>query len=83
MKVYDVFSKLSERDMPLVRIEEIVIASLMQGIKDPQYTVITDEPDGLTELDRMLKAELLSENKKVAYVMYGTELIAAVGYRED
>ncbi len=81
MKIYDVFSKLAERDMPLVRIEEIVIASLMQGIKDPQYAVITDEPDGLTELDRMLINELLSENRKVAYVMCGTELIAVIGYK--
>ena len=34
MKISDIFSKLKEKDLPVAKIEEIVIANLVQGIND-------------------------------------------------
>lgn len=83
MKIYDIFSKYKEELLPLDRIAEIVTTSLEQGIKDTTYDVVLDEPVELGYNDRMCSEELLSEDKKVAYIMNGKELVAIVGYRND
>lgn len=83
MKIFDVFSKLKEKDLPVAKIEEIVIANLAQGINDSEFDVKLDEPADLSENDRMCRDELFSENKKVVYIMRGAELIAVVGYKDN
>ena len=40
MKISDIFSKLKEKDLPVAKIEEIVIANLVQGINDSEFDVI-------------------------------------------
>ena len=81
MKIFDIFSKLKEKDLPVAKIEEIVIANLVQGINDSEFDVKLDDPADLSENDRMCRDELLSANKKVAYVMCDAELIAVIGYK--
>jgi hypothetical protein len=44
MKIFDIFSKLKEKDLPVAKIEEIVIANLVQGINDSEFDV---NPDSL------------------------------------
>ena len=39
--------------------------------------------DALSENDRMCRDELFSENKKVVYIMRGSELIAVVVYKDS
>ena len=55
----------------------------MQGINDSEFDVKLDEPADLSENDRMCRDELFSENKKVVYIMRGSELIAVVGYKDS
>ena len=55
----------------------------MQGINDSEFDVKSDEPADLSENDRMCRDELFSENKKVVYIMRGSELIAVVGYKDS
>ena len=52
MKIFDIFSKLKEKDLPVAKIEEIVIANLVQGINDSEFDVKLDEPADLSENDR-------------------------------
>ena len=68
MKIFDIFSKLKEKDLPVAKIEEIVIANLVHGINDSEFDVKLDDPADLSENDRMCRDELFSENKKVVYI---------------
>jgi len=45
MKIFDIFSKLKEKDLPVAKIEEIVIANLVQGINDSELIEITAEAE--------------------------------------
>ena len=83
MRIFDVFSRLKEKELPLAKIEEIVTAHLVQGINDLEFDVKSEAPADLSENDRMCRDELHSENKKVVYVMRGAELIAVVGYKDN
>ena len=83
MKIFDIFSKLKEKDLPVAKIEEIVTANLAQGINDSEFDVKSEEPADLSENDRMCRDELFSENKKVVYIMRGAEMIAVVGYKDN
>lgn len=83
MRILDIFSRLKERDLPIVKIEEIVTECLVQGINDSEFDVKSEEPADLSENDRMCTDELLSENKKIVYIMRGSELIAIVGYKDN
>ena len=83
MKIFDIFSKLKEKELPVAKIEEIITANLVQGINDSEFDVKFDEPVDLSENDRMCRDELFSENKKVVYIMRGAELIAVVGYKDN
>lgn len=83
MKIFDIFSKLKEKELPVGKIEAIVIANLVHGINDSEFDVKLDDPADLSENDRMCRDELFSENKKVVYIMRGAELIAVVGYKDN
>ncbi len=83
MKIFDIFSKLKEKELPVGKIEEIVTANLVQGINDSEFDVKSEEPADLSENDRICRDELFSENKKVVYIMRGSELIAVVGYKDS
>ena len=83
MKIFDIFSKLKEKELPVAKIEEIITANLVQGINDSEFDVKSEEPADLSENDRMCRDELFSENKKVVYIMRGAELIAFVGYKDS
>ena len=78
-----IFSKLREKELPVGKIEEIVIANLVQGINDAEFDVKSEEPADLSENDRMCRDELFSENKKVVYIMRGAEMMAVVGYKDN
>lgn len=45
MKISDIFSKLKEKDLPVAKIEEIVIANLVQGINDSELIEIIAEAE--------------------------------------
>ena len=83
MKIFDIFSKLKEKELPVGKIEKVVTANLVQGINDSEFDVKSEEPADLSENDRMCRDELFSENKKVVYIMRGSELIAVVGYKDS
>lgn len=83
MKIFDIFSKLKEKELPVGKIEAIVTANLVQEINDSEFDVKSEEPADLSENDRMCRDELFSENKKVVYIMRGSELIAVVGYKDS
>ena len=44
MKIFDIFSKLKEKELPVGKIEAIVTADLVQGINDSEFDV---NPDSL------------------------------------
>lgn len=77
----DVFSWLSEKEIGIEEIENIFLKSY-EGIADNTYVIVYEIPEN-TETDMIdCKNELLSEGKKVAYMMRAGVLVAVIGYRD-
>lgn len=81
MTVLDVFSWLSEKEIGIEEIENIFLKSY-ERIADNTYEIVYEIPEN-TETDMIdCKNELLSEGKKVAYMMRAGVPIAVIGYRD-
>lgn len=81
MTVLDVFSWLSEKEIGIEEIENIFLKSY-EGIADNTYEIVYEIPEN-TETDMIdCKNELLSEGKKVAYMMRAGVPVAVIGYRD-
>lgn len=81
MTVLDAFSWLSEKEIAIEEIENIFLKSY-KGIADNAYEIVYEIPEntGTDMID--CKNELLSEGKKVAYMMRAGEPVAVMGYRD-
>ena len=81
MIILDVFSKLPEKQISLEQLQEIFI-KLVSGESVSDYSVCFEIPDSATENDISCRKELLSEGRKVAFIIKETTVIATIGYKE-
>lgn len=81
MKVLDIFSWLSAKEISLERLEQIFI-DYKSGSYNSEYVVLDELPDKAAENVVNCKNELLEEGKNVAYILKDENIVAVIGYKE-
>ncbi len=81
MTVLDVFSWLSEKEIDIEGIENIFLKSY-KGVADNTYEIVHEIPENIGTDMFDCKNELLSEGKKVVYMMRAGVPVAVIGYRD-
>lgn len=81
MKVLDIFSWVSVKEISLEQLERI-FTDCKSGIFCKEFTVLLDLPDNAAEHILACKRQLQNEGKKAAYILKGENTIAVIGYRE-
>ena len=81
MTVLDIFSWLPAKEISLEDIEKIVPALYAKKATIDGYTLETDMSEAANENVTHATEELLSEGKKVCYLLKEDRIIAAIGYR--
>ena len=83
-KVKDIFSMLKEEKLPLRKIEKIFLDDCEGKVIPEGYAVIRDTlPATLDENQALCARELVSEGKKVAFILLNGEYVSTIGYCED
>lgn len=80
MVILDVFSRLPAKEVCIEQIEEIFLKSC-EGIINDKYTVVHEVPENAGNNIIECQNELISEGKKVAYILQEGVIVALVGYR--
>ena len=80
-KVKDIFSMLKEEELPIRKIERIFLDDC-EGKAIPEgYAVIRDAfPTKLDESQALCARDLVSEGKKVAFLLFDGEYVSTIGY---
>lgn len=81
MKVLDIFSWVSAKEIGLEQLERIFI-DYNCGICQKEYTILLELPYNAAENVLACKNELQKDGKKVAYILKNGSTIAVIGYRE-
>lgn len=81
MKVLDIFSWLSEKEISLEQLQQIFM-DYKSGIYHKEYAVLSGLPDNASENVITCKNELQAEGKKVAYILKDKNIIAVIAYKE-
>lgn len=81
MKVLDIFSWVSEKQLSLVQIEQ-VFRDYVLGIHNEKYSVQLETPDTVSGNILECKKSLTEEGKQVAYMLADDTVIAVIGYKE-
>lgn len=81
--IKDIFSCLKESELPLCMIEKLFLDDY-SGKQIPEgYTIIRESmPVKLDENQKSCVKELISEGKKVAFLMMDGRIVAVIGYCE-
>lgn len=79
--ILDIFSWLPEKELSLDEIESIVLE--LHSVKTNQsgFTLETKLPIDANEYVTSTQTELLSEGKKVCFLLRDNTVIAAIGYK--
>lgn len=80
MTILDIFSWLSEKELGLEEIENIV-RDLENGIIHEGYSVKHQLPSGANENIVNTENELVQEGKKVCFLLKDERIISVIGYR--
>lgn len=81
MKVLDIFSWMSAKEISLEQLEQI-FEEYYDGIYNGEYIISLETPCNV-EMDILnCRAELMEEEKKVGYILKDDNIIALIGYRE-
>ena len=82
-KIEDIFSMLREEELPLRKIEEFFLDDYEGKVIPKGYAVIRDTfPANLGENQVLCARELMSEGKKVAFLLLDGEYVSTIGYYE-
>ena len=82
-KVKDIFSMLKEEKLPLRKIEKVFLDDYEGKAIPKGYAVIRDTfPANLGENQVLCARELMSEGKKVAFLLLDGEYVSTIGYYE-
>lgn len=81
MKVLDIFSWLSAKEISLEQLQQIFMDYKL-CIYHKGYTVLSELPDNAAENVIACKNELQAEGKKVAYILKDESIIAVIAYKE-
>ena len=81
MTVLDIFSWLPAKEISLEDIKKIVVALYDTKVNIDGYTIEMDMTEVANENVADVTEELLTEGKKVCYLLKEDRLIAAIGYR--
>lgn len=82
MRVLDVFSMLSAKELSIEQIEDIFKKSF-DGVINETYTVVHELPDNVESNIIECTNELLKEEKRVAYLMQNDLVVSVVGYKNN
>ena len=85
MVIWDVFSQMSEKELPLKRIEDWFNEYYRTGNElYEKYRIIAGRiPDNLDQNERECMSELIHEGKKVAFLIFDGKVCATIGYKEQ
>lgn len=83
MTILDIFSWLPAKEISLEEIEKIVMALYEVRTSKDGYALELDLPKDADENVIGVTEDLVSEDKKVCYLMRDRKVIAAIGYRDD
>ncbi len=85
MKIWDVFSRVSEKELPLKQIEDWFNEYYQTGNEFyEKYRIIAGHiPDSLDQNERECVSELIHEGKKVAFLSFDGKVCATIGYKEQ
>ncbi|MBQ9885728.1 MAG: hypothetical protein IJM37_02525 [Lachnospiraceae bacterium] len=83
MKIFDIFSNKTERELPLKKIEKIFTDYIEKGILNTEFNVLTELPDSANDNTRNCRDMLLGEDKKVAYLMQDNNVVVVIGYKGE
>lgn len=81
MKILDVFSWLSAKEISIEELERIV-ADYFNGTYEGEYKVLLEMPDNVDKNILNSRAKLIGEGKSVACILKGEKVVAVVGYKE-
>ncbi len=81
MKVLDVFSWLSAKEISIEELERIFVEH-RGGTYGGEYKVLPEMPDNADKNILDSRASLLGEGKSVACILKDGDVIAVVGYKE-
>lgn len=81
MKVLNIFSWRSAKEISLEQLEQIFI-EYTTGSYNREYVVLSEIPNNATESILTCKDELLKEGNSVAYILKEENIIAVIGYKE-
>lgn len=81
MKVLDIFSWLSAKEMSLERLKQI-FKEYYTGTYEGEYIITLETPCNNGKDILNCRAELMEEEKKIGYILKGNNIIALIGYRE-
>lgn len=81
MKVLDIFSWRPVNEISLKELEQIFMEH-KAGISNDRYVVTDILPPNIPEYILECKNELMSDGKKVDFVLNENEIIAAIGYHD-
>lgn len=81
MKVLDIFSWMSAKEISLEQLEQI-FEEYYDGIYNGEYIISLETPCNVETDILNCRAELMEEEKKVGYILKDDNIIALIGYRE-
>ena len=79
MKVLDVFSWLSAKEISIAKLQQIFM-EYYNGTYEGKYTVSLQMPDNAGKDILDSRVELIKEGKDVAYILEEETVIAVIGY---
>lgn len=82
MTILDIFSWLPAKEMSLDEIQRIVLALKNGNMNIDGFELKMEIPSDANENVVEVTNDLISEGKKVCYLLRAGEVIAAIGYRE-
>ena len=81
MNVLDIFSWLPAKEISLEEIERIVLELYKTQERRDGYALEMELPEDANEYVISVTEDLISEDKKVCYLLRDGSIIAAIGYR--
>ena len=81
MQIWDIFSSVKDKELPLKTIEEMFTEYFVKGLQNADYKIVTRLPEFADANCIDCSKYLLCEGKQVAYLIYQKTVVAVIGYK--